>query len=233
MWKPRINPWFIVLFNSLSLGICSCNLTVSFSNTAQWWISSVCPIQVDMENSVFHPARVEACMIFQYDVIFSCTCICINSLWPGDTIWWHRTGSALIQVMSCCLTALSHYLNQFWPMIKCSVAFTWDQFHKKCSWRKSVTSVGRLHFWNYFISLGPMSSWKNLIFQLSSLGYVLRSFVFGKSVSMQVMTWNEFGVEPLPESMMTKFVISLHYTTMCWSNMLETPLVVQRISLAF
>ena len=37
-----------------------------------------------------------------------------NSLWPGDAIWWHRSGSTLAQVMACCLMAPSHYLNQYW-----------------------------------------------------------------------------------------------------------------------
>ena len=35
----------------------------------------------------------------------------LNSLWPSDTIWRHESGSALAQVMACCLTAPSHYLN--------------------------------------------------------------------------------------------------------------------------
>ena len=29
-------------------------------------------------------------------------------------IWWHRSGSTLVQIMACCLTAPSHYLNQCW-----------------------------------------------------------------------------------------------------------------------
>ena len=37
--------------------------------------------------------------------------IFVNSLWPSDTIWWHRSGSTLAQVMAGCLTAPSHYLN--------------------------------------------------------------------------------------------------------------------------
>ena len=41
----------------------------------------------------------------------------INSLWPSDAIWWQRTGSTLVQVMACCLTAPSHYLNQCWLSI--------------------------------------------------------------------------------------------------------------------
>ena len=42
----------------------------------------------------------------------------VNSLWPSDTIWWHRSGLTLVQVMPCCLTAPSHYLNQCWLVIK-------------------------------------------------------------------------------------------------------------------
>ena len=41
----------------------------------------------------------------------------INSLWPNDTIWRHRSGSTLAQIMAWCLTAPSHYLNQCWLII--------------------------------------------------------------------------------------------------------------------
>ena len=40
-----------------------------------------------------------------------------KSLWPSDAIWRHRSGSALVQVMACYLTASSHYLNQCWLII--------------------------------------------------------------------------------------------------------------------
>ena len=40
-----------------------------------------------------------------------------NSLWPSDAIWRHRSGSTLAQVMACCLTAPTHYLNQCWLII--------------------------------------------------------------------------------------------------------------------
>ena len=38
----------------------------------------------------------------------------LNSLGPSDAIWWHRSGLTLVTSMACCLTASSHYLNQFW-----------------------------------------------------------------------------------------------------------------------
>ena len=39
------------------------------------------------------------------------------TLWPNDSIWRRKSGSALAQVMACCLTAPSHYLNQCWLII--------------------------------------------------------------------------------------------------------------------
>ena len=48
-----------------------------------------------------------------------------NSLRPSDTIWRHRSGSTLAQVMACCLTAPSHYLNQYWLIIS---EVLWDSY---------------------------------------------------------------------------------------------------------
>ena len=41
----------------------------------------------------------------------------VNSLWPSDTIWQHRSGLILAQVMACYLMAPSHYLNISWFFI--------------------------------------------------------------------------------------------------------------------
>ena len=38
-------------------------------------------------------------------------------MWHSVAIWHHRTGSTLVQVMSCCLMATSHYLIQYWLVI--------------------------------------------------------------------------------------------------------------------
>ena len=37
-----------------------------------------------------------------------------NSLWSSDAIWCYGPESTLGQVIACCLTAISHYLNQCW-----------------------------------------------------------------------------------------------------------------------
>ena len=73
---------------------------------------------------------------------------CVNSLAPGDAIWHHRTRSTLLQVMACCLMAPSHHLNpQCWFVI--SVAFTWVQFHWKCSSHQSLNHICKPHIENY------------------------------------------------------------------------------------
>ena len=41
----------------------------------------------------------------------------VNSLWPNDVIWRHRSESTLPQVMAWCLKAPSHYLSQCWHEI--------------------------------------------------------------------------------------------------------------------
>ena len=41
----------------------------------------------------------------------------LNPLWPSAAIRRHKSGSTLAQVMACCLTAPSHYLNQCWLII--------------------------------------------------------------------------------------------------------------------
>ena len=41
----------------------------------------------------------------------------INSLGPSDAKWRQGSRSTLVQVMACCLTAPSHYLNQCWLII--------------------------------------------------------------------------------------------------------------------
>ena len=41
-----------------------------------------------------------------------------NSLWPGDAIWWQRSGITLVQVIAWCCQAPRHYLNQCWLFIR-------------------------------------------------------------------------------------------------------------------
>ena len=56
------------------------------------------------------------CGLFSFNsvIIYAVWLVWVNSLWPSDAKWRHRFGSTLAQVMACCLTAPSHYLNQCW-----------------------------------------------------------------------------------------------------------------------
>ena len=54
----------------------------------------------------------------------------VNSLGPINAIWHWRSCLTRAQVMACCLTAPSHYLNQFWLLINrvnC-VKYFWCRF---------------------------------------------------------------------------------------------------------
>ena len=44
--------------------------------------------------------------------------LAFNSLRPSDAIWRQWFWTTLAQVMACCLTAPSHYLNQCWLIIR-------------------------------------------------------------------------------------------------------------------
>ena len=70
----------------------------------------------------------------------------LNSLWPSDTIWRHKSGSILAQVMAWCLTAPSHYLHQLLTDRQWSpVTFILGQFHQRCLNHQSLKSVWKLH----------------------------------------------------------------------------------------
>ena len=71
----------------------------------------------------------------------------INSECPSDAIWQHISSSALFSIP---LT------NVKLPLID-SVAFTWVQFCRNCSWYQSVRWMWKLYFQNYcWISQGMM-----------------------------------------------------------------------------
>ena len=76
-----------------------------------------------------------------YTCIWSSRGRWVNSLGPSDAIWRQRSGSPLAQVMACCLTAPSHYLNQCWLFIS------------KVKWRSSKDNFTRdtsaINLWNY------------------------------------------------------------------------------------
>ena len=89
---------------------------------------------------------------FKYpgDIRFSLT---DHGLVSSNTIWhhWTSTWSTLVQVMSFCLTAPNHCLNQWLTNHQGGLeAFTWGQFHKKCS-RQLIKSSIQIWFWKVLV----------------------------------------------------------------------------------
>ena len=64
----------------------------------------------------------------------------INSLWPSDAIWRHGSGSTLAQVMACCLTAPSHYLNH----VDLSSMRSYDIFLRTISQEMPLPSITKI-----------------------------------------------------------------------------------------
>ena len=101
------------------------------------------------------PAR-----LLQHLVLVPTIKVPVKSLWPCDAIWRHRSGSTLAQVMACCLTAPSHYLNQCWPLIS---EVLW------CSPESNFTMSAQatiLHNENYTFIISvtsPRGQWVNIM----------------------------------------------------------------------
>ena len=76
-----------------------------------------------------------------------------TSFWAGDIIWHHRPLSSLVQVMACCPTAPSHYLNQCWHTVNWTL---WNKLRwnfnqnimifilKKTAWKYCLQILVRL-----------------------------------------------------------------------------------------
>ena len=82
-------------------------------------------------------------------------------MWPSDAIW--RLRSTLAQVMTWCLMAPSHYLNQCWLLISeilwYSLESNFTARARAAIWyNESFIFLSFLYIWNnYLISKRPMS----------------------------------------------------------------------------
>ena len=79
----------------------------------------------------------------------------VNSLWPSDDIGCWISWSTMVQVMACCLTAPSHYLNQCWLIIS---EVQWHSYYGNFT-----RDASTINYWNLLencmskISQRPMS----------------------------------------------------------------------------
>ena len=85
----------------------------------------------------------------------------VNSLWPSDAIWWHRSESTFAQVMAfSCQTAPRHYLNQCWLII------SKDQWHSsEGNFTRDTSTINQFNYLeNYLSQISfkfPRGQWVN------------------------------------------------------------------------
>ena len=100
-------------------------------------------------------------MVLQHHSLVSCLCYyttryCLDisteklavdfSTEPFNSIWQHKSGSTLAQVMACCLMAPSHYLNHCW------LVFKYALWHSQSNITVSVKATVVYHeFENYYL----------------------------------------------------------------------------------
>ena len=84
-----------------------------------WVMIVVCGCVLHIIINIFFHSSYNNLLLMYYDSVFHCRSFTtvVNSLWPGDAMWWHKSGSTLAQVRACCLTAPSHYQNQCWLIV--------------------------------------------------------------------------------------------------------------------
>ena len=108
--------------------------------------------QIDISRPFFHLLRPYSCRNYTSDdwvampslylYTWGRRCwLSFNSLWPSDAIWRQRSGSTFAQVMACCLTAPSHYLNQCWLIV--------SKVQRHSSEGNFTIDTSAMNHWNY------------------------------------------------------------------------------------
>ena len=125
-------------------------------------------VYINIYSHILRYYRLDDTCLNKWDQIYAICYIwtMINSLWPNDTIWHHRTWSTLVQVnglvpddtMPLPEPMMTNYQ---WD----HVSFMWVQFHRKCSrylssiwvWKllSQITVATPRDQW-----VKPMSYWK-------------------------------------------------------------------------
>ena len=144
----------------------------------------------------------------------------VNSMGPSDAIWQQKSGSTLAQVMACCLTAPSHYLNQCWLIIS-EVS---DIHIRAISQEMPQPSITKICFkitCLKFYSNFPGANELNYIntYSMKSHSDVFEGFI---NDLVSIFSGNGLvpsGPKPLPESMMINICDPKYYRS--WSTLIE------------
>ena len=136
-----------------------------------------------------------------------------NTFWPSDAIWRQKSGSKLVHIMACCLTAPNHYLNHWWLIISkvlCIKLKVISQEILKISLRAMGFRIinlrlqprcsGVRHFAFHPYCLDILQYTKIIMHTARAL--LCFMVVMYKPASVQVMAWHQTGNKPLSEPMM-------------------------------
>ena len=106
------------VFSSIRLQLCSLHLQCAWPIKCGHYVIWIFKTTEDfIASKLQYALKIWHSFVVRRLVIQSVFSARVNSLWPSDAIWRQGSGSTLAQVMACCLTAPSHYLNQCWLII--------------------------------------------------------------------------------------------------------------------
>ena len=113
------------------------------------------------------------------------TPLSFNSLGPSDAIWHWRSWSTLVQVMACCLSAPSHYLNQCWLIIS---KVLWHSSEDTITRRfEDTDQFSKIEDYIFKITLrSPRGQWVNLLYFV----VILYIKIFFCRVMQRVSSWD-------------------------------------------
>ena len=147
-----------ILIKTKTIYICICTKLCNVkSQTKHALITGHIVLAVIAETIILAPYL----SVTSLQIILRLGCCRFNSLWPSDAKWRHSSGSTLVQGMACCMTAPSHYLNQYWLLIG---KVQWHSSESHFEVRAQVTILYN-EFENYIpkdSATAPKAQWVNL-----------------------------------------------------------------------
>ena len=164
----------------------------------------------------------------------------VNSLWPNGVMWRQRSGSTFVQVMACCLTAPSHYLNQWWLLFSedlwqshersfaasTQATVLYNEFEKhtfkstatsaKVQWVNSLRpGLNRRPFADDIFKCIFLNE-NEWILPRISLKFVPKVRINNIPALVQIMAWRRPGDKPLSEPMMVSLLTHICVTRPQW-----------------
>ena len=109
-------------------------------------VTSIAPCPKRRKGDDQEVFTLQVCLIITLFLLRTC-----SSFQLSDVIWWHRSGTTLAQVMACCLTAPSLYLNQCWLIFS------------KVQWHSSKSNFTKRYPSNQSLNL----AWTLLVYKSS------------------------------------------------------------------